>query len=106
MKNKKIKWILSIAAAVLLLGPLILSPLVGKANNSQQAELSRAVKEIFDARARSLIKDSASKKALSYYDRFGIASNHLPFGHQRKLYPIMTLLKNSASGHIPMKKPR
>lgn len=56
------------AAVIILLGPLLHRPIIGKANNSRQVELSKAVKEIFDARARAIFKDSAEGAVLSRYD--------------------------------------
>lgn len=56
------------AVAIVLLGPLLLRPLIGKASNSQQAELSKTVKEIFDTRARAIVKESTEEAVLSSYD--------------------------------------
>lgn len=41
---------------------------VNKSTSAKRAELSSAVKKIFDARAKALIQHSAAKKALSFYD--------------------------------------
>ena len=61
---------LSAAATVtiIILGILLLRPLVSKAGNAQQTGLSKTVKEIFDTRARAIVKESAKDTVLSNYD--------------------------------------
>ena len=69
MKRKTALMLTTAAAvAIVLLGPLLLRPLIGKASNSQQAELSKTVKEIFDTRARAIVKESTEEAVLSSYD--------------------------------------
>lgn len=84
MKNTKFLLLSMILAASFIIYPLILSPAISNTSKSKQFELSETVKDVFDARANAIVKESAGKR----------------------FCPGMTLVKNSGNGLFPMKKPK
>ncbi|MDD2360873.1 MAG: hypothetical protein PHE66_10610, partial [Syntrophaceticus schinkii] len=69
MKRKTALMLTATAAVtIIILGPFLFRPLISKASNAQQTELSKTVKEIFDTRALAIVKKSAKDAVLSSYD--------------------------------------
>jgi hypothetical protein len=68
VKNTKFLLLSMILAASFIIYPLILSPAISNTSKSKQFELSETVKDVFDARANAIVKESAGKKVLSGYD--------------------------------------